>query len=210
MKDIPMFTTENGVASLFLQEIPYSGVARVKIQASEAPQALLEECVGFCRACGAESIHATGHSCLEDYPFVTAIWELCGEIGEETDAALFPAQAETVEKWRTIANERMQGVDNAAWLTEKSCQEFAQQGRAYFVHRDGKLLGIGLIGEASIELVASVVPGAGADVVRALASILPEIPIHLTVASTNTRALRLYERLGFVKVKELSKWYKII
>ena len=59
MKDFPVFTTENGAASLVLKEIPYKKEAYITLRASQAPQALLEECVSFCRACGAEKIYAT-------------------------------------------------------------------------------------------------------------------------------------------------------
>ena len=69
MLDIPMFTTENGAASLILKEIPYSEAAYIKIHSSQAPEALLEECVSFCRMAGAENIYASGHVILEKYPF---------------------------------------------------------------------------------------------------------------------------------------------
>ena len=53
MKDIPVFTTENGAASLILGEIPYRGQAYIRIQDSLEPESLLKECVSFCRMCGA-------------------------------------------------------------------------------------------------------------------------------------------------------------
>ena len=34
--------------------------------------------------------------------------------------------------------------------------------------------------------------------------------ITLEVASTNLRAIRLYEKLGFVAVEEVSRWYQIV
>jgi len=34
--------------------------------------------------------------------------------------------------------------------------------------------------------------------------------VRLTVAATNERALRLYERLGFIKTAELSRWYRVL
>ena len=54
MKDFPVFTTENGVASLILKEVPYRGEAYIHLRDSQDPKALLEECVSFCAACGAE------------------------------------------------------------------------------------------------------------------------------------------------------------
>ena len=48
MRNIPVFTTENGVGSLVLQEIPYTGNAYVRIHDSVMPEAFLRECVDFC------------------------------------------------------------------------------------------------------------------------------------------------------------------
>ena len=50
MRDIPVFTTQYGVASLVLREIPYRQEAYISIQSSLQPEQLLEECIGFCRA----------------------------------------------------------------------------------------------------------------------------------------------------------------
>ena len=58
MRNIPVFTTEFGVASLILKEIPYTQTAYIKILSSLAPVELLEECRSFCRAAGAEKIYA--------------------------------------------------------------------------------------------------------------------------------------------------------
>ena len=58
MRDIPMFTTENGVAGLVLSQIPYRQTAYVTIHASSEPAALVGECLQFCRAAGAERIFA--------------------------------------------------------------------------------------------------------------------------------------------------------
>ena len=42
MRDFPMFTTEYGVASLVLREIPYREEAYITILSSEQPEELLE------------------------------------------------------------------------------------------------------------------------------------------------------------------------
>ena len=57
--------------------------------------------------------------------------------------------------------------------------------------------------------VISLQPGAGQTVVQALVSTLDCETVRLWVASANTRAIRLYERMGFVTVGELSRWYHI-
>ena len=210
MKDIPMFTTENGVASVFLHDIPYRGIGRIKLLSSQSPEALLQECVEFCRACGADTIHAAGDAALEKYPHVTDILEMRGAADsiEPPDAMLFPLQEETVSQWCGIANERLAGVDNAAYISQQEAKRVAREGRGYFVHRNGTLLGIGQVGDDSIELVASVCPGGGAQVVRALAQLLSG-DISLQVASTNLKAIKLYEDHGFTVVKRISSWYKI-
>ncbi len=212
MRDIPMFTTEYGVASLFLREIPYRGRAHIKIQSSLEPEKLLEECISFCRMCGAEWIDAAGHAYLEQYPLITAILAMqCPrENIPETDACLFPVTEQTVGKWLEIYNDRMKDIPNSAYMDSKDGKELLQKGDGYFIHKDGKLLGIGKASTDFIDAVIATEPGAGETVVRALASILTEDIVKLWVASTNTRAIRLYERMGFVTVKELSRWYQVL
>ena len=212
MRDIPMFTSEYGVASLFLKEIPYRGRAHIKIQSSLDPEKLLEECIGFCRACGAEWIDAAGHEYLENYPLITSLCLMTRPMeGLPTlDASLFPMTQATMQQWLDIYNERMADIPNAAFMDSKDGKELLQKGSAYFVHKDGVLLGIGVASGDFIDTVISVKPGAGETVVRALASVLTEDTVRLMVADANTRAVRLYERMGFVKVKELSHWYKVL
>lgn len=212
MRDIPMFTSEYGVASLFLKEIPYRGRAHIKIQSSLDPEKLLEECIGFCRACGAEWIDAAGHEYLENYPLITSLSLMTRPLEglPDMDACLFPMTQETMQQWLDIYNERMADIPNAAFMDSKDGKELLQKGSAYFVHKDGQLLGIGVAAGDFIDTVISVKPGAGETVVRALASVLTEDTVRLMVADANTRAVRLYERLGFVRVKELSRWYLVL
>ena len=212
MKDIPVFNTEFGVASLFLREIPYRQRAHIKIQSSLEPARLLEECIGFCRACGAEWIDAAGHDYLEQYPLITALYTMqCDRaaIGQ-TEACLFPVTESTVQQWLDIYNEKMENVPNAAYMDSKDGKELLEAGDGYFVHKDGVLLGIGKAGGDFIDTVIAVKPGMGETVVKALASVLTEETIRLLVAGANERAVRLYERMGFVKVKEVSRWYRVL
>lgn len=212
MRDIPVFTTQYGVASLFLREIPYRGRAYIKLQSSQEPEKLLEECAAFCRACGAERIEASGHAFLERYPLVTALFLMrCGvdRLGK-TDAALFPVTEKTLGRWLEIYNERMAEVPNASYMDSADGREMLKKGDGYFIHRDGKLLGIGRASGDTVDAVISVVPGMGETVMLALVSLLTEDTVRLLVASENTRALRLYERMGFVKAQEISRWYRIL
>ncbi|MBR3978403.1 MAG: hypothetical protein IKJ94_02125 [Oscillospiraceae bacterium] len=206
-----MFTTENGIASLTLKEIPYTHKAYITIQDASQPRELLAECVDFCRAVGAEEFYATGHNFLESFPLHTTIYEMKRPISDlpETDACLFPVQEKTMEQWRNIYNCRMSGVSNAAFMTIADAQRHIREGNAYFVHRNGTLLGIGIAGGERIENVISVVPGSGQAVLSALLSVLSGEIAGLIVADDNRRAVALYERLGFVKTREISRWYKI-
>lgn len=212
MRDIPIFTTPAGVASLTLKEIPYKGAAYVRLQKSSEPELLLKDCVDFCRAAGAEHIYATGHEILKNYPIHTAIWRLSclKDSLPQTDAAIFPVQDKTLEKWRQIYNERMENVPNAATVTVFDGKEILEKGDGYFIHRGESLLGIGKASGDTIDAVVSVIPGSGEDVLLALCSALPGDRVTVEVASANIRALKLYNRLGFIQTEEIATWYKII
>lgn len=212
MKDIPVFDTEFGVASLFLREIPYRRRAHIKIQSSLEPEKLLAECIAFCRMCGAEWIDAAGHDYLEQYPLITALLAMQCPRGSipETDACLFPVTEQTVARWLEIYNERMAHIPNAAYMDSADGRELLKTGDGYFVHRNGELLGIGKAAGDFIDTVISVKPGAGETVVQALSSLLTGETVRLMVAGANEKAVRLYERMGFVKTKELVRWYRVL
>ena len=126
-----------------------------------------------------------------------------------TDAALWPVLPENVDSWRSIYNERMSAVANAAYMNEADARTMLDAGDGYFIHRDGTLLGIGKASGGKVEAVASVCPGSGGDIMAALSGILTEETITLEVASANEKAIRLYERLGFIRTGERSRWYRI-
>ena len=211
MKDFPVFPTSHGAASLTLKEIPYRQVAYIHIQSTQEPELLLEECVGFCTACGAERIYATAHPFLERYPLHTSIYRMkgCLFLSEEEIPSMFPVTGATVSRWREIYNEKMRFVDNAATLEERDEKEILETGGAYFVHQNAELLGIGWLVEDEVKALAAVKPGAGELVCKAMQSLLPQQTIQLEVASTNQKAIRLYERLGFLKTEEVSRWYRV-
>lgn len=212
MKDFPVFTTEYGVASLVLREIPYRGEAFILIQDSLQPEELLKECVSFCRAVGAEKIYARGHEFLEQYPLHCIIYEMRAEaMADETKVeSLWPVTERTIGHWRELMNEKMRPVDNSGTLEKRGEQEILDSGGAYFVHRDGKLLGLGWLSGEELLLVAALEPGAGERVMYTLMSLIPGQQIRLDVVSTNDRAIRLYEKLGFVKTREKRRWYRVL
>lgn len=213
MKDIPMFTTDYGVASLVLKEIPYRGQAYVRVLDVQPGQImeLIAECVSFCRMVGADAVYATGQDDLAQWPVYTSVYEMQGDalVDWEKTENLFPVTEQTVSRWREIYNERMRGVDNAATLESRDEKRILESGGAYFVHRQGELLGIGWLDEGKLLAVASAVPGAGERVMNTLMSLDEGGRLYLEVASTNERAIRLYERLGFIKTREISCWYRV-
>lgn len=211
MKNIPVFTTENGAASLILKEIPYSQAAYIQIQDTLEPEKLLSECVDFCRAVGAEVVFAANHPYLERYSFHAAIWQMvrAREGLADTDAALFPVTEQTLEAWRELYNRRMADVPNASYMTAADARQMLNRGDGYFVHRGETLLGIGMASGERIDAVVSAQPGAGQEIVLALNHALSGERITLEVASSNERAVRLYERLGFLKTTEISVWYRV-
>lgn len=212
MRDIPVFTTQYGVASLTLKEIPYSAEAYFRIQHTTDPERLIEECVSFCRSAGAEHIYATGHTFLENYPVYTAVLTMYCPRGSipDTDAVLLPVEQQNLEQWRALYNQKMTGVATAAYMSLQDAKQMLSKGEGYFIKRDSELLGIGIAAKDTIRAVASFKPGFGADVVSTLCRVLVCDAVTLEVASTNTRAISLYQRLGFQFGSEVSRWYKII
>jgi hypothetical protein len=212
LRDIPAFTTQNGLASLTLSEIPYTHKAYIRIHDSQHVKDFLDECCSFCRAIGAQEIYAAGHEYLANYPLQTKILRMCRmrENLPDTDAALLPMQQKTLDQWRNLYNERMHGIDNCAYMTHVKAEEYLEKGNAYFIHQGDTLLGFGAASEERVEALGSVVPGSGEDILLALNHALTGERICVEVATSNTRAMRLYQRLGFFATEELSVWYKII
>ncbi|MBQ9762071.1 MAG: hypothetical protein IJV82_03235 [Oscillospiraceae bacterium] len=209
MKDIPFFTTDQGVASLMLGEIPYRQEAYIQIQDVQPGQleTLVQECVGFCRAAGAERVYwsaegAEGALHASVFEMRAVAW-----VDKAMLESLFPVTEPTVARWRQIYNERMRNVDNAATMTAFDEKKIVESGGAYFVHHEGELLGIGWLEDTKLLAMAAVQKGAGLRVMHTLMSLVEGADMTLEVASTNDRAVALYETLGFVKTKELRKWY---
>ena len=212
MKDIPVFTSEYGIASLVFREIPYRQEAYVVIQSSVQPRELLEECVSFCRMVGAEKIYARGHEYVEQFPLHSIICEMRGSVAVDDNKveSLWPVTEETVTQWRQILNERLKDVDHAETIEKKDEKQILDRGGAYFVHRGGQLLGAGWLADDELLLIASCQKGAGERILHTLLSVSCPEQLKLQVVSTNERAIRFYERMGFVKTRELRRWHRVL
>ena len=211
MRDIPVFTTEFGVASLVLKEIPYTQTAYIHLRATTEPLALLDECVGFCRAVGVEKIYATGDNVPVCYPLYTEVVEMQAQKKdlEKSNLTLCLVQKETLELWRNYYNDRMADVPNAAWMDKSAAREVLKNGGGYFIQENDKTVGIGMVQGNVVMALASLVKGYGRQIVLALADLITDDVVRLEVASTNIPAVQLYKRLGFSAVGVKTTWYKI-
>lgn len=211
MKDIPIFTTEFGVASLILREVPYQQKAYIRLHSALEPVKLLQECISFCRMVGAEAVYAAGEEVPEDYPMYTDILQMAASRDSlgDTDAALWPVQEHTVAEYRRIYNEKVNHIPGAAWMTASEEKELVSTGEGYFIHRGDTLLGIGRVSGEEIRFLCAVQPGAGKDVVRALNHGLTGDRVLVEVASANLKAVGLYQQLGFVQLRMVCRWYQV-
>lgn len=213
MKDFPMFTTEYGVSSLILKEVPYRELAFIHIRDVQPAgfEEHLKECISFCRMVGAERILAKGHEALENYPLHSIVYKMSMALEQrEPEACLWPVTEETVGKWRELYNKGMRPYENHSTLTAHDEKNILDSGGAYFVHREGQLLGIGWMEGSELLAVVSCIPGMGETVARTLFTTVEVDTVTLQVVSNNERALRLYERMGFVKTGEVSRWYRVL
>lgn len=211
MRDFQNFTTQYGVASLILHEIPYRKTAYIQLLRilDDCLWAHLEECADFCRAAGAERVFVSDFPGLDGLTPHSEIYRMVGEAAPDYAyaASLFPVTQSTVSQWREIYNQRMNLVDHARTIERRDDPQLIQSSGAYFVHRDGTLLGIGWLEDNTLLAVAAVVPGEGKTVMNTLMSLREGERLTLEVASTNARAISLYEKLGFCKTEVVRKWY---
>ncbi len=211
MKDIPFFHTENGVASLRLKEIPFFRAAYITMQSALDERKLLEDCVGLCKAAGAERIYATGLSSTEYGESVNILKMTCDlRDQQEASVQLFPVQEKTLSQWRELYNQKMYNVTGAAYMSDPAAHQMLTERNGYFVHKNGELIGIGAACGDTISVVASLKKGAGKDVVQALMSVLSEDRAVIEAASDNTKAITLYTSLNFIPACIVNTWYKII
>jgi len=209
LRDIPVFTTQYGVASLTLNQIPYRKEAYIRIQAVLDAQQLIDECVGFCKMAGAERIFATGHDALTKYNLHCRVLTMTADYDQSqtTQTVLKEVNEDTIENWREIYNEKMQYVANASYLTAAEAQRLLEY--SYFAYRHDTLIGICAGRKGRIDVIAGVVKGAGRDIVIALCEKMQANKVTCEVASTNTAAMKLYERLGFAANDDGVAWYRV-
>lgn len=213
MKNIPIFTTPHGVATIVLREIPYSARAYILPQSVfTSTQELVHECAEFCRAAGAEQVFAKMDAAIEGASFQCEIWELTrtGVLPQpERELELTAVTEENCEDYRSLYNEKFAHVDNAAYCERADALKLENEGGWLYV-QDGRVLGLGQVQGDELRCIAAAQKGLGFDLAIALMKKLATEEVRLTVASSNAPALRLYERLGFEKTAVCSRWYRIL
>lgn len=209
MKNIPMFTTEYGVANLFLKNVPYSGAAFVQIISTSNCFEFLKECRDFCRAVGAERIYASGHDALGQLTMYTKILTMSRKaaIKHMSDCKLVRVTSETSESWRDVYNRCMAGVPAADYMSKTDMRSHIERGDAYYIYRNDDLLGIGVASGENIDAVAGLRPHVGESLMYALLPVLTGETIHLQVAAENKKAYNLYSKMGFTVDAVVEVWY---
>lgn len=209
MRNIPFFTTENGVATLILKEIPYSGAGYILVHSANRTEALLAECAGMLRACGANRIFAQGEK-LPNLPIHASIWKMTVKKTQlpPAEAALVPLTKENGESYRQLMNQKMRGVPCASTMETGDLEALLRRGGGYFVREEDKTIGAGQVAGNEISLLASTAPGKGARVIAALAGVIAGENVQVRVALENKKALALYKRLGF-QMEELVEIWRV-
>ena len=217
MKNIPMFTSSYGVATLILREIGWSGHAYVLVRSvwNGRTAQLLEECRGFCRAVGAEEIYASWDT--NELPAEHA-YDMISMIRPKADLPE-PAQPvdleqvtpETAEEYLRIYNRCFRDVPGAASYDRKSLEPLYGEDLAWLARVDGQFAGVAEISKEGLEGIA-VLPefrGLGRELALSVLPMVPSPTLRLKVASTNHRAMALYDHLGFVREKLERRWYQL-
>ena len=202
MKDIPIFTSTEGIASLILREIPQRREAYVLIRGIFSDiDRMMSECERFCRAAGAERVYFSGEGDFSAYPVhARLIWRSIRRAAlPASGATLVPVTMETAGDWLAHYQARFAAVPLA-----RSCVDTAD---AWFIRDGGRTIGIGQLCGDELRTVAALAPGRGADCVAALASLSSAERLRLLCAMENAPAMALYDRLGFDRGEMKEIWY---
>lgn len=202
MKDIPIFTSTEGIASLILREIPASREAYVLIRGVfTESERLMSECEQFCRLAGAEQVYFSGEADFAGCRVYARLLERSVDCAvlPPTRACAVPVTADTAAEWSAAYRARFAGVPAA-----RRC---VQPQDACLICAAERRIGIGQLSGDLLLTLASLERGCGADCVAAMAALCSAPRLRLLCAMENAPAMALYDRLGFDcgNVKEI--WY---
>ncbi|MFI3312871.1 MAG: hypothetical protein R3Y62_03205 [Eubacteriales bacterium] len=206
MKNIPLFTSEYGLATLILEEIPTKGLGFIIIRSTDNLSGLLSDGVKFCHMCGAETVYATAEAPIPGYPLAYEILEFSAKKNQLPapigDLKLVPITAENQDTLLSYYEEAFRNVQGSGQYSKET-----QDGFLAYVGE--KLVGIGAISEGKLEVIATLEPGMGYALATHLLAKIPEEIITLEVSSTNEKALNLYKKLKFSQTAVLKTYHKI-
>ena len=217
MQNIPVFTTGGGTAALILREIPHRSIAYVRLATVVDLDALLEDCAGFCRSCGAEQVFVSRGADPLPLPFAHDILllhrDLSGLPSPRRPVDLLPIAPNNDAIYQRIINVCFRDVSNAATYEPSDIRRIYRERQKAFLALgpDGVPFGIGELHGSELAAVG-ILPeyrrqGLGRELVLALAGLCQGPTVELTAASDNDPALALYGGLGFTVAKKLSAWY---
>lgn len=202
MKDIPIFSCTEGVATLILREIPTRGEGFVLVRAVFTElSALLREGAAFCRAAGAQRVYASGEADFSGYPIYARLIARSiarSALPDTAARAVSVAEADGA-LWTALYRQRFAEVPAAGSL--------ARAENAYWIFDGEERIGLGSLSADRLDAVAALAPHRGADCVCALAACAQGDELHLLCARENLPAMRLYDRLGFSTEAEKEIWY---
>lgn len=216
MKDLPIFTTPSGAASLILREIPYKKTAYVLVR-SVLPGGMgetLSECRAFCVQAGAERVLASADGPLglpHDHDMLELSRPKSGLPAPEPPVPLVSVTRENVPDYQAVYNRLFTPIPGAATCHGAELARLLSSGGAFLAMRDGQPAGIGETDGSELRAVG-VLPeyrGLGRRLTLTLLDKLEGPELFLRVSSANGRAMRLYERLGFQQRGVLSRWYLV-
>lgn len=216
MKDIPIFTTPAGTASLILREIPYKRTAYILVR-SVLPGGMgetLSECRAFCVQAGAERVLASADGPLDlphDHDMLELARPKSGLPAPEPPVPLVPVTRENAPDYQAIYNRLFTQIPGAATCHGAELARALSSGGALLAVSGGNFAGIGETEGSELRAVG-VLPeyrGLGRRLTLTLLDRLEGPDLLLRVSSVNERALRLYERLGFQRRGVLSRWYLV-
>jgi len=202
MRDIPLFTATNGMATLILHEIPFRGDAFVWIRTVYGSlDGLLKACIGFCRAAGADRVYFSGETDLSAYPnYARLIYRSVDK------SALPPTEATAVP---VEDPSRWMEQNRNLFLQVPAAQSTPSEEGRYDIRMGQELIGIGQVQGGMIMSVASLRPGMGTHCVSALATLCQGPKARLVCAEENSPAMKLYDKLGFSKEEVKEVWYAL-
>ena len=142
MKDIPVFSCPDGIATLILREVPFRGEGYILVRGVFGTlEGLLAECAGFCRAAGAERLFAAGEADFSGYP--AAIRILGRSAPRESllpapeAVRLVPVTEKTAADWAREYNARFRAVPAAESCSPAEERALAAGGEAAFTGIEG-------------------------------------------------------------------------